>query len=515
MPAIDIEIPAPHRGQAAIMAEVAGQLARYICVRCGRRYGKTTMGVVLALQTMTEGEPVGWFAPTYELFTLGWDELTRILGPIITQKQANYKRFTIVGGGTFQGFSLDTDDPGRGHKFKRVIIDEAGLCTNLGSQWRLSIRPTLLDFEGSDAWFLGTPKASGPDFNDLFRKGENAERGWASFKGKTRDNPHLPNIDEELAEARKSMPEWEYLQEFEGEPAVGDNAFFSLRVIEHQKALHGADPIVRGWIEFPDMEDGIDIDYRLAAKKLDGIRFREDPDRGPWELWFDPGRRRPDQSRPYAAGFDLGFGVGASNSVGSFGDAESGEKLAQFTSSGIMPEDFGRQMAIAGYWFGGRNGSPLFAPELTGPGQSMVGLLRRIKYNRIIQPYEEHGKVDRKPQQVYGWQSTAPAKRALLEAYRAAMADGRFVNHCRVSLDECLTYYETKLGTITCQQEIELRADTTGVARTPHGDHVIADALLWLAMRRSKRVEIPKQTPQPGSIMWHKQREQAKQKRQW
>lgn len=511
---IDIEIPEPHAGQAAILAAVAGQAARFVCVRCGRRFGKTLLGVYLAIEALSRGDPVGWFAPTYELFTLGWDLLVQILGPLIIKKQENYKRFTIVGGGTFQGFSLDTDDPGRGHKFKRVIIDEAGLCDRLGSQWRLSIRPTLLDFEDSDAWFLGTPKASGPDFNELFKKAQ-TERAWASFKGKTRDNPHLPNIQEELEQARRTMPEWEYLQEYEGEPAVGDNAFFSLRVIEDHKAKHGAPPITRGWIEFPDMDMGIDVDYRLLQKRTDGIRFREDPDRGPWELWFDPGHRRPDQARPYGMGVDLGFGVGASNTVFSLGDAQTGEKLARFVSSGTTPEDAARHAAIAGHWFGGRGGGALIAPELNGPGQSFVGLLRRVKYPRIIQPYEEPGRIDRKPEQHYGWQSTPATKRALLEAYRSALSLGQFLNHSEEALDECLTYYETKLGTITCQQEINLRADTSGVARTPHGDNVIADALLWLAMRRSTHAAPPKMTPQPGSIMWHKRQEQAKQKRQW
>ena len=72
---------------------------------------------------------------------------------------------------------------------------------------------------------LGTPKGQNY-FHQLFLKGQRGDRDWKSWRLGTIDNPTIPDLEQELADAQKDLPDAVYKQEYLGVPADdGGNPF--------------------------------------------------------------------------------------------------------------------------------------------------------------------------------------------------------------------------------------------------------------------------------------------------
>ena len=218
--AVTVRLHRLHPGQKRIVDDPR----RFKVVMCGRRFGKTALGIRVACDGGIAGEPVGWFAPSYKYALEAWRELVERLAPITKRISEQDKRLELVTGGVIEVWTLDGDDPARGRKYKRVIIDEAGLVGNLLGIWMSAIRPTLVDL-GGWALVLGTPKGRRHGFVTMFNRGDDpAQPDWASFRASTLDNPYIPA--EEVEAARKEMPPEVFKQEFEGVPTDdGANPF--------------------------------------------------------------------------------------------------------------------------------------------------------------------------------------------------------------------------------------------------------------------------------------------------
>lgn len=190
---------------------------------CGRRFGKSALGIRWLCDGALKAESCGWFAPNYKYAGDAWRELVQRLGPVIATKNEQDRRIELVNGGVIEVWTLDSADPARGRKYHRVVLDEAGIVSELLALWQASIRPTLVDFEGH-ALFLGTPKGRRHGFMQLFQRGEGQDPKWASFRASTLDNPYIP--PEEVAEAKAELPPEIFQQEFEGIPTDdGANPF--------------------------------------------------------------------------------------------------------------------------------------------------------------------------------------------------------------------------------------------------------------------------------------------------
>lgn len=211
MPAtVDIRLPKRHAGQQRVMREAR----RFNVLACGRRFGKTTLGLDLAVDgPLLNGGPVGWFTPTYKMLLEVWREASRLLEPIATKRNASERRIVLQTGGVFEFWSLTDPDVARGREYARVIIDEAAMITDLLPAWNAVLRPTLADRQG-DAWFLSTPKGL-TDYHDLFKRGQSTDHvDWASWQMPTWTNPCIP--ESEIEAMRRDMPPRVFSQEVEG-----------------------------------------------------------------------------------------------------------------------------------------------------------------------------------------------------------------------------------------------------------------------------------------------------------
>lgn len=206
MPTLEIVLPKPHPGQEIIKRE----RKRFNVVNCGRRFGKSQLGIDLLVEPTVLSYPVGWFSPTSKMLLEIWRTVERILEPITVRKSTRDYRLDFVTGGVLEFWSLDNPNAARGRKYKRIIGDEWALVANSLDVWNFVLRPTLLDLMG-DAYFLSTPKGRN-GFWQMWQWGQDPlYEEWVSWQMPTSANPFIPQS--EIDAMRATMPERVYAQE--------------------------------------------------------------------------------------------------------------------------------------------------------------------------------------------------------------------------------------------------------------------------------------------------------------
>lgn len=206
MTTLTIHLKKPHQGQKRILREAK----RFNVVACGRRWGKTALGLHRLSRPALDGHPVAWFAPTYKYLKEAWRDFTKALKPVILRSNETEYRIELVTGGTIEFWTLEDVDSGRGRKYKRIAVDEAAKTKNLEKWWTDAGRATLADLQG-DADFYSTPRGRN-FFWRCFTLGEDANNpDWASFRSPSMENPHVPAPEWE--ELKSGLPERAYRQE--------------------------------------------------------------------------------------------------------------------------------------------------------------------------------------------------------------------------------------------------------------------------------------------------------------
>ncbi len=177
---------------------------RFNVLKCGRRFGKTSLAEELIIEPALDGFPVAYFAPTYKDLAEFWHTLKRIIVPVIESKDEQLKQIRLITGGVIDMWSLDDPDSGRGRKYKRVVIDECEKAKKLEEAWKANIRALLTDYAG-DAWFLSTPKFGKTFFKELHGRAfdEKFSHEWQSWTFSTYDNPFM--LKSEIDSAKKTL----------------------------------------------------------------------------------------------------------------------------------------------------------------------------------------------------------------------------------------------------------------------------------------------------------------------
>jgi hypothetical protein len=260
------------RRRHAAQQRIVEEAHRFNVLQCGRRFGKTTLGVDLAVECALDGQPVGWFAPTYKLLDEAWRDVRRAVGDVVASVDKQQRRLELLGGGVIEFWSLDHVDPGRGRKYARVVLDEAGIVRDLETIWTQAIRPTLTDLKG-DAWFLGTPKGRNY-FHRLFVRGQQGDPGWKSWRFATVDNPYID--PDEVDDARSGLPDLAYRQEFLGEAVDdGGNPFGVTHIRACIAPLTNKEPVCWGWDLAKSLDWTVGIALDMDAKACRFLRFQD------------------------------------------------------------------------------------------------------------------------------------------------------------------------------------------------------------------------------------------------
>ncbi len=219
-------------------------LARFNVLEIGRRWGKTTFGIQIGIESAILAKKCGWFAPSYKYLADPVRDFERALAPLVSRHDRVEKRLELATGGSIDFWTLEDPDAGRSRFYDQIIVDEAGFVPGLLDWWNNAARATLADRKGH-ALFLGTPKGTG-DFHRLYLQAEGDTSGqWKAFRIGSISNPHMD--PDEIEAARRSMPTEVFRQEFEGVPAEDGGNPFGLDAIRQCVApISTAQPEVWG-----------------------------------------------------------------------------------------------------------------------------------------------------------------------------------------------------------------------------------------------------------------------------
>lgn len=218
---IDFFLPTLHPKQEFIM----GNAKRFNHLRCGRRFGKTTLIEELSSISL-EGWPVGIWFPTYKDLSEVWKDLKKLYAPITSRANEQLKQIELIvphavdkGKHALIDFwSMEDPDSGQGRKYKRAIVDEMAKAAKAYQAWENTIRPTLTDYEG-DAYLMSRPKGKNNPFYLIEEKHKSFDN-WAFFHFTSYDNckdvgGHLERA--EIDEAKRQLDDINFRQEYGAE----------------------------------------------------------------------------------------------------------------------------------------------------------------------------------------------------------------------------------------------------------------------------------------------------------
>ncbi len=289
-------------------------------------------------------------------------------------------------------------------------------------------------------------------------------------------------------QCRRCANEREIAQELDIDFVGSDFPFFEPKFIEGLRKRYCRSPVLVGDLEFD-------------RETLEPKRFVENP-KGALHLWIPLNRKgRPASDRRFVVGSDVSAGTGASNSVSCVVDRATGEKVGVLRTPHLRPNPFAEySVALATFfnkafmiWDGSGPTGRVFRDRVVGFGYGDVYYRRNEK------------KVTRAISDEPGYFLNPEAREALLEDYRAALADHRYINRSAQGMAECLQFIRKADGTI--EHSASANAFDPSGARTAHGDEVIADALACKGLHeRQERIKAAEPRIPVGSLAWRRKR---------
>ena len=208
----------PLPSQKAIINAINNPKYRFVCAAVSRRQGKTYIANIIGqLVSLVPGSNILIMSPNYSLSQISFDlqrNLIKHFDLEVAKDNAKDKVIELTNGSTIRMGSVNQVDSCVGRSYDLIIFDEAALADGRDA-FNVALRPTL-DKENSKAIFISTPRGRNNWFAEFFDRGFSDEfPEWCSIRATYEDNPRMSESD--IAEARKSMSEAEFKQEYEAD----------------------------------------------------------------------------------------------------------------------------------------------------------------------------------------------------------------------------------------------------------------------------------------------------------
>lgn len=236
--------------QRVVIPHDGGQLEVYECEArfqvacCGRRWGKSKVGVKKILKAARKPNTVNWWvAPTYKVVRRAYREMLKQLPPELLAKPAPAPTadgrllLQFKNGAVIEFYSAENPASMVGEGVDYLVVDEAALIEE--KVWTQVLRPTLMDKNGS-ALLISTPRGENW-FYEMWVFGQPGPYGrpdYKSWRFPSASNPFLPQseVDEMKATLPAAIYEQEVLASFISKSA-------SLFRVEQQNIQHELAPI--------------------------------------------------------------------------------------------------------------------------------------------------------------------------------------------------------------------------------------------------------------------------------
>jgi Terminase large subunit, T4likevirus-type, N-terminal len=216
-----------HKTQLAVYRSSA----KFRTVVCGRRWGKSALALTEVLRAALEGRPpydpqsppmVVIAMPTLkQAKKIFWKPLLNMLEGHPSVEKIDRSEHTICFKNpsplehyrpeiVVLGANDEDGDRLRGLRIFFIVMDEfQDLKPTILDE---IVTPAMADTPNSRALLTGTPKGKVNHLYTIDRRSEQPDQGWASFHYFTSDNPHVPTVELERAEA--TLPPRIFRQEY-------------------------------------------------------------------------------------------------------------------------------------------------------------------------------------------------------------------------------------------------------------------------------------------------------------
>ena len=397
--------------------------------------------------------------------------------PLWLRPNYEFKKLSLVNldnGSTIDGESTN-DDFARGDRRTSIGLDEFASVKN---------GYDILKATGSatdSVFYLSTPKGMGNAFYDQHENPgvRQLTMHWTQHPLKAKGlyydkdgKPRSPWYDKQCL--REPSPTI-IAQELDINYSGSDYQFFPSTIIDKQQQEN---------VKSPNMMGELDFD-RDSSEPL---KFMPIPD-GPLHLWLELERHDdevvgPPKDGQYAIGADISQGTGASNSTLSVFDKATGDKVAEYATPDMLPEDFARLAVAVARWFN----NAFLIWDAGGPGRGFGIRVLDMGYTNVFYRRDE-AKRSAKVTDIPGfYMNGKEAKNQLFQEYRRALGTDQIKDHSAASVKEHREYIFTNQ---TVEHVRSLSTQDPSGAKSNHGDRVVANALAWRGMRERPADDVP------------------------
>ena len=247
----------PLPSQMAIINAINNNKYRFVTAAISRRQGKTYIANIIGqLVSLVPGSHILIMSPNYALSQISFDlqrQLIKHFDLEVAKDNAKDKVIELTNGSTIRMGSINQVDSCVGRSYDLIIFDEAALADGKEA-FNVALRPTL-DKDNSKALFISTPRGKNNWFAEFFNRGFTDEfPEWASIRATFRDNPRMSESD--ISEARKSMSEAEFKQEYEADFNTYEGQIWNFN---HEQCIENLEELDTSKM---DIFAGLDVGYR-------------------------------------------------------------------------------------------------------------------------------------------------------------------------------------------------------------------------------------------------------------
>ena len=247
----------PNTSQHAIINAVNNPKYRFICAAISRRQGKTYISNIIGqLICLVPNSHVLLMSPNYSLSQISFDlqrNLIKHFDLEVIRDNAKDKVIELSNNSTIRMGSINQVDSVVGRSYDLIIFDEAALVDGRDA-FNVALRPTL-DKDNSKAIFISTPRGRNNYFAEFYYRGFTDEfPEWASIKATWHENPRVS--EEDIKEARKTMSESEFAQEYMADFNVYEGQIWSFN---HESQIADLDNFDTSKM---DVFAGLDVGYK-------------------------------------------------------------------------------------------------------------------------------------------------------------------------------------------------------------------------------------------------------------
>ena len=247
----------PLPSQIAIMNAVNSPKYRFVCAAVSRRQGKTYIANIIGqVVSLVPSSNILIMSPNYALSQISFDlqrQLIKHFDLEVVRDNAKDKVIELSNGSTIRMGSINQVDSCVGRSYDLIIFDEAALVDGRDA-FNVALRPTL-DKENSKALFISTPRGRNNWFSQFWNRGYTQDfPEWCSIRASYKDNPRMSEAD--ISEARKSMSDAEFRQEYEADFNTYEGQVWSFNFEECIQDLSEFDTTSM------DVFAGLDVGYK-------------------------------------------------------------------------------------------------------------------------------------------------------------------------------------------------------------------------------------------------------------